>query len=184
MGAAFAQVRFESLSDLVFCRPPGFCEKSGSLHDHAIDAVPALGRLLVDERLLQRMGLFRRTKTLQGDNFRTINSGDWHDAGAQCLAEIVHRTRATLCQSATEVHAMQPELVTQGVQQGHVRIGHLQDMWPTVDGEFDGRGHDPTLDLDGAVRSPEVDGARCKASGTPWRRLSQVVLLWLEKERQ
>src|SRR5262245_54353159 len=43
-------------------------EERGGLHDHAIDAVPALNRLLLDEGALHRMGLLGRAQPFQCDN--------------------------------------------------------------------------------------------------------------------
>ena len=43
-------------------------EQRFCLHDHAVNAAAALHRLLVDERLLQRMPFSRRAQAFEGQN--------------------------------------------------------------------------------------------------------------------
>src|SRR5688500_2990982 len=53
--AAAAQIVGERLPDLGVARALVLREQVGGLHDHAVDAVAALHRLLLDEGLLQRV---------------------------------------------------------------------------------------------------------------------------------
>src|SRR5207244_2024027 len=123
------------------------CEECRGLHDHTIDAVAALSCRFVDERLLNRMRLLSRTETLQGYDLGVSHGRDWHDAAAQCLAVVMHRAGAALCQAATEMHAVQAKLVAQCVQQRHAGIINLQGDGLAIDGQFDGGGHDPVNPL-------------------------------------
>src|SRR6185312_12620389 len=52
MGPAATEIVGERLLDLVLARILRLGEKGGRLHDHAVDAIAALHRLLVDEGLL------------------------------------------------------------------------------------------------------------------------------------
>jgi len=54
VGPATAKVAVERVADLRFARRRIDVEKRLRLHDHAIDAIAALGGLLVDEGPLQR----------------------------------------------------------------------------------------------------------------------------------
>src|SRR5712691_4294293 len=55
MGAAAAQIGGEALAHLLFARLRNAVEQFRCAHDHAVDAIAALGRLLLDEGALQRM---------------------------------------------------------------------------------------------------------------------------------
>ena len=69
MRAASAEIVGERVLD----RPPRSVLVAGQegrgLHDHAVDAVTALHRLLFDERALHRMRIFRRAQPFQRDDF-------------------------------------------------------------------------------------------------------------------
>src|SRR5450631_1868623 len=73
MGAALAEVARERLSHLIFRRLLGRRQERRSLHDHAIDAVPALRSLLVDEYLLQRMWLLGCAQSFERDDLGAGN---------------------------------------------------------------------------------------------------------------
>ena len=57
--AAATQIACERLSDLILAGPLVRGEQRGRLHDHAVDAVAALGGLLLDEGLLHRVRCLR-----------------------------------------------------------------------------------------------------------------------------
>ncbi len=65
MGAAAAEVVGERLLDLRLGRLLVVGEERGGLHDHAVDAVAALHRLLLDEGALHRMRLLRRAEAFE-----------------------------------------------------------------------------------------------------------------------
>ena len=58
MGAAAAQIAGERFFDLAIGRLRVFVEQNFGAHDHAIDAVTALSRLLVHEGFLYRVHFF------------------------------------------------------------------------------------------------------------------------------
>src|SRR5438874_2829160 len=66
MGAAAAEVVGERVLDLRFGRLLGLGEERRGFHDHAVDAIAALRRLLLDEGALHRMRLLRRAEPFQG----------------------------------------------------------------------------------------------------------------------
>src|SRR5439155_4503992 len=62
MRAAAAEIVSERLLDLVVVCMGVLIEQCFRLHDHAVDAIAALHRLLVDEGLLQRVRLCRSAR--------------------------------------------------------------------------------------------------------------------------
>ena len=60
-------------------------EKRPRGHDHAIDAIAALGGLLFNESLLDRMELVRRAKPLERQNLARLNVARWGNAGTRRL---------------------------------------------------------------------------------------------------
>src|SRR5829696_4802651 len=70
MRAATTEIVRKGFADLAFI---GICipfEKCRRVHDHAVVAVPTLGSLLVNERMLNRLRLFGCTKALERDDLR------------------------------------------------------------------------------------------------------------------
>src|SRR5947209_20202158 len=65
MRAAAAEIAAEGLLDLAIARVRGALEQRLAGHDHAVDAVAALGGLLLDERLLERMRRARRAESFE-----------------------------------------------------------------------------------------------------------------------
>src|SRR5438105_1366488 len=70
MRPATAEVARERLPDLGLAGMRGLVEQRLGRHQHARDAVAALGCLLVDEGLLQRMQLGWRSETFEGRDLR------------------------------------------------------------------------------------------------------------------
>src|SRR5687767_6758451 len=88
--AAAAQVGCERLPDLILTRVPVRCEQRGGLHDHAVDAVAALHRLLLDEGLLQRVRPLRGAQPFERDDLLAGGGRDRHAARAHGPAVDVH----------------------------------------------------------------------------------------------
>src|SRR5258708_5765225 len=65
MRSAAAEIARQRVLDLVFGRVRVCIQQGLRLHDHAVDAVAALDRLLVDESLLQRMRMRRAAEAFQ-----------------------------------------------------------------------------------------------------------------------
>src|SRR5262245_39994288 len=75
--AASAQVRLERLANLGIgrARAPRGEERSG-LHHHPVDAISALGGLLLGERALHRMRVLRRAQPFERDDLARADSRD------------------------------------------------------------------------------------------------------------
>ena len=106
-------------------------EQLGALDDHAVVAVAALRRLLVDQRLLQRMQRRRlrqalllriqRRQALERGHRLAGDRRDRRHAGADLDAVGEHRAGAALREPAAEARSFELELVRQHVEQGRVR---------------------------------------------------------------
>src|SRR5437764_8155421 len=120
--AAATKVLGERSADLLLGRIACGLQERGGLHDHAVDAIAALHRLLVDERLLQRVRLRRRSETFERHEFLPRGGRHRHGAGTHGLAVEVHRARAALTQPAAEARSMHPEVIAQRIEQRHLRI--------------------------------------------------------------
>jgi hypothetical protein len=92
------------------------------LHDHAVDAVPALHGLLIDERLLQRMETVWRTQPFQRDDMPRTDAGQRCHAGTDGAAINVHGTCAALPEAATEARSAQADIVSQHIEQRGIGI--------------------------------------------------------------
>src|SRR5262249_34073695 len=97
--------------------------KGRRLHDHAVDAVAALRRLLLDEGALHWVRPLRRAEAFERDYL--LLCGDLRqrrDARAHGLAVDMHGAGAALTKPAAEARAMQREIVAERVEQRHVGI--------------------------------------------------------------
>src|SRR5258706_465193 len=74
MGTAAAEIARQRVLDLVFGRVRICIQQGLRLHDHAVDAIAALDRLLVDESLLQRMRMRRAPEAFEGCNLRAADA--------------------------------------------------------------------------------------------------------------
>src|SRR6185437_5605394 len=106
VGAAAAEILGERRFDLAGARPGVLAEKSGRLHDHAVDAIAALHRLLVDEGLLQPMRLLDAAETFERDDFSVADGGYRQLARAHRLAVDDDRAGAALPEAAAEARPM------------------------------------------------------------------------------
>ncbi len=123
MRAAAAEIVLQCFLDLGFGRPRVLAEEGGGFHDHAVDAVAALGRLLLDEGALHRVRLFGRAQAFERhDLLLGGERGQRHDSGAHRLAVDLHGAGAALRHAAAEARAAQGEVVAQRVEQRHVGI--------------------------------------------------------------
>ena len=83
MGAAAAQIAVQRLLDVVARRMRIPVEQRLRGHDHATDAVAALGGLLVDESLLQLARMLLRAEPLEGGDLLAFGRGERRDAGME-----------------------------------------------------------------------------------------------------
>ena len=72
MRAAPAQIPGERILDVGLARLAVSGKEGGRLHDHAVDAVAALHRLLLDEGALQRLRIFQRAQAFEGDDLVAV----------------------------------------------------------------------------------------------------------------
>jgi hypothetical protein len=114
----------------------GLEERSG-LHDHAVDAVAALHRLLFDERLLQRVRLLGRAEPFEGHHFRPRSLRDREHARADRPAVDMHGAGAALREPAAEARPVLMEVLAQRVEQRHLRVVDPDRALPAVEDEAD-----------------------------------------------
>src|SRR5262245_55377199 len=137
MGAAAAEVAGKSCPDVALARPRIAVDELLGRHDHAVAAVAALRRLLLDEGALQRVRLVDRAEPLERRDLARRDGADRRHAGAYRLAVDQHRAGAALRQAAAILGAVELEIVTQDVEQGRVGLGLDRVAYP-VDFEADG----------------------------------------------
>src|SRR5262245_1668992 len=139
MGAAAAQVCGESLAHVMLGRPWIAVEQVLRGHDHSIDAIAALSRLLIDEGLLQRVRLLNGSEALDRRDLGVTNRPNLCDAGACRSAVNQHGASATLGQPAPELGTVKREIVAQDVKEGRIGFGWNR-VACTVDLEANGHG--------------------------------------------
>src|SRR5258705_10283949 len=122
MGPASAEIAGERLLDVGFTRVLAGGQEGRGLHDHAVDAVPALHGLLVDECLLHGMRTLRRAETLQRDDLLCPDRRQRHHAGAHRLPVEMYGADAALGEAAAEARAVESQLVAESVEQRHLGI--------------------------------------------------------------
>src|SRR5262245_44306568 len=116
MGAATTQVRGESLAHILLGRLRIAVKQTLRCHDHSIDAIAALNRLLVYERLLQWVRILDRAEALDRRNLGITNRPDLSGAGARRPAGNQHGTCATLGEPTAEFSAVEREIIAQDVK--------------------------------------------------------------------
>src|SRR5262245_28673443 len=147
VGPAAAEVVLERLPNVSVgrARRPRI-EEGRRLHHHAVDAVAALRRLLVDERPLHRRGLPGCSQALQRDHLARAHPGDGERAGPHRFAVDQHGARAALGQPTAVLRTVQGEVVAEDVEERGVRLDiHLVGL--PVDDESD---HAPSLSATGS----------------------------------
>src|SRR6185437_15638902 len=139
--AASAQNAVQCVLDIVAAGLRVVVEQCLGRHDHAVHAIAALHRLLIDESLLERVRFIDASQALERGDLVACRGRQRHDTGSYGRA--VHDNGAVhACgQAAAEFRPMQFEVVAQRVQQHAVgrRIDH---MILAVDIDGDGIGHE------------------------------------------
>ena len=91
-------------------------------HDHAVDAVAALRRLLVDERLLQRMRLVDRAETFDGGDLLRADVAGSARTQERIGTPSTSTVQAPHCvEPAAELGAVERKIVAQHVEQAAYR---------------------------------------------------------------
>lgn len=98
-------------------------KQRGGGHQHAALAIAALGHLLGDPGLLQRMGMLGAAQRFDGADVLPLHRRHRRNARAHRLAVHMHRARAAGGNAAAKFGAGQVELVAQHPQQGRGRVG-------------------------------------------------------------
>ena len=111
MREATAEHARHRLLDLFVARPGILVQKSFGGHDDAAHAEAALRRLLIDERLLNRVGLFDAAQTFERCDFDAVDGLHRRDAGPHGLALDDDRTGAALTQPAAKLRPAQLQIV-------------------------------------------------------------------------
>ena len=99
-----------------------FIEQRLCREHHTAEAEAALGRFLIDERLLNRVRFFRRSQAIQRRDLLLFYRADWHHAGAHRLPAYEDRAGPALCQAAAELGSAQLQFVAEHIQQRSFRI--------------------------------------------------------------
>jgi len=130
MRTAAAKVASERRAHVLLARSRVAVEQLFRRHNHAVDAVAALGGLLVDEGLLQRVQFAWRAEAFDRRDLASRYRADRRDAGTDRLAIDQHRASAALRQAAAEFGAVELEVVAQHVEQRRVRLSGNRTAHP------------------------------------------------------
>jgi hypothetical protein len=134
--AAAAEIGLHRRSDIGVGRRRISIQQRLGAHDHPGGAVAALRRLLIDKRLLQRSGSVGCAEPLDRRDAAPVQHGERGQARIHGGAIDDDGTRAALAEAATELGAVQPELIAQHVKQRRRRIG-LDLMLRVIDRQGD-----------------------------------------------
>src|SRR6516225_118416 len=137
VGAATAKIPGERRAHVCLGRPRIAIEQLFRRHDHAIDAVAALGRLLLHEGTLQWMRFIQRADAFDGRDLASRYRADRRDAGTRRLAVDEHGASAALRQPAAKLRAIELEVVAKHVKQRRVRLGRNRTAH-AIDFDVDG----------------------------------------------
>ncbi len=122
MRAASAKIAGECLSNLFVAWISRLAQKRGRLHDHAVDAITALHRLLVDKRLLHGMGPLGSSEPFQSNHLSVAHRRHGSNARADRVTADVDRAGAALAKTTSKSRAVQAQIVTQRIEERHVRV--------------------------------------------------------------
>src|SRR6266516_3738564 len=107
MRAAAAQIGGEPLAHLLLGRLRNAVEDLLRGHDHAVDAIAALRRLLLDEGALQRMRVVDRAEPLDRGDVHLADRADRRDARPRRTPADENGAGATLRKPAAEFRAVE-----------------------------------------------------------------------------
>src|SRR5208282_1856334 len=137
-----AEVVRKRLLNRRLSRSLGFGEESCRLHDHAVDAVAALRRLLFDESPLHWMQLLDGAQAFQcHDRIVGGQPRQRCDARARRRSVDMNGAGAALSKPATETRSTKTEIIPQRVKQGHVGVVDGKGHALAIDAERLGQGH-------------------------------------------
>jgi len=122
MRPAPAQDACERLLDLFVGGMGILIEKGLRGENYAVDAVPALRCLLVDEGLLDRMRMLDGPEPLQREDLLVSGCRNGSDTRVDRFTIRKDGARSALGEPATKLRSIQPEVVPQDVEQRSSRI--------------------------------------------------------------
>src|SRR5262249_58940337 len=105
------------LLDLPVARARVLIEERLGREDHSVQTKPALGRLLVDERLLDWMRVLDSAQAFERHDLGAVHCRDRRDARSQSLPADDRRARPALAEAAAELRTVQSELVAENVEE-------------------------------------------------------------------
>jgi hypothetical protein len=123
MTAATAEVCRQRLLDIRLARLCVLIQQRFRAHDHAVRAIAALHRLLVDEGFLQRMKLIPRAETFECHDGFSSRGAQRDLAGTNGFTPDKHSASAALAEPATEFRAGKIQIVAQDIKQRCVARG-------------------------------------------------------------
>src|SRR6058998_384919 len=143
VGPAAAEVSVERRAELGVARPRTLLQQRRGCHDHAVDAVPALGSLLGDECLLEWMGMLAGAQALERRHGPVDRGHRRHTRARGAIAD-VDGAGTALGQATPELRAIQSELFAKHVQERRVSGGGHPMTLP-VDRDLERIRHEPGL---------------------------------------
>ena len=124
MRPAAAQIAVQSLPHLLLSRGGTVAQQADRGHHHAGGAVAALGGLLIDERLLDRMEPAAARHPLHGDD-RAVHGRHRQVAGRAGATPDEHEARPAQPRPAAEPRPGQAQVMAEHVEQRRIRLaGH------------------------------------------------------------
>jgi len=120
--AAAAQIAGQSFFDLAVAGLGIFIEQRFGSHNHAVDAVAALHRLLVDEGLLDFVHLLSRAQAFEGSDRAILGGAHLGHAGTDGVTVHDDGASAALRHTAAVFGSVELEIVAQDVEQRRFRI--------------------------------------------------------------
>jgi hypothetical protein len=121
--AAKAEVGSHLLLDFIVRWMRSRAPRGLRAHHPAGNAVAALGRLFVDEGLLQFVRLALFEQAFKRCDLARADRGDRHDAGIRRSSFDMNHARAALPQAAAKFGAVQPEFIPQDIEERRRWIG-------------------------------------------------------------
>ncbi len=116
MGPAPAKIRRKGLHDFIIGGSRVRIHERFGPHDEAVDAIPALCRMIFKESFLDRMHFRDAAKAFECCDFRVLDRTHRKDARTPGAAGHDYRARSALAQAASEFRAIQIEVVAQDVK--------------------------------------------------------------------
>ena len=147
IGAAAADIAAHEFADFVGALRLALGDQAGGRTDLSRRAVAALERVVIDERLLQRMQRAIRRQALDGGHFGAVLHDGEREAGIDPPPVHQHGARAALAVIATLLGAGQVEMVAQRIEQGRPR----RDPELRLDAVYGQRHRNPSRHWDNAL---------------------------------